>query len=76
MVRLPYTQCELRKWGCFGSKATSGLCQPLKTMMPLNDTYIEIHIGKSKIYVKIVPFKNSYVKNNLQGNVLIFCPIS
>ena len=31
--------------GYFGSKATSGLCQPLIAMMPPHDTYIETHLG-------------------------------
>ena len=29
----------------FGSKATSGLCQPIIAMMPPHDTYIETHLG-------------------------------
>ena len=31
--------------GYFGSKATSGLCQPLIAMMPPHSTYIETHLG-------------------------------
>ena len=31
--------------GYFGSKATSGLCQPIIAMMPPHDTYIETHLG-------------------------------
>jgi hypothetical protein len=30
----------------FGSKATSGLCQPIIAMMPPHDTYIETHLGR------------------------------
>ena len=33
----------------FGSKATSGLCQPLIAMMPPHDTYIETHLGGGAI---------------------------
>ena len=32
-----------------GSKATSGLCQPLIAMMPPHDTYIETHLGGGAI---------------------------
>ena len=35
--------------GYFGSKATSGLCQPLIAMMPAHDTYIETHLGGGAI---------------------------
>ena len=31
--------------GYFGSKATSGLCQPLIAMMPAHSAYIETHLG-------------------------------
>ena len=31
--------------GYFGSKATTGLCQPLIAMMPPHSTYIETHLG-------------------------------
>jgi len=31
--------------GYFGSKATSGLCQPLIAMMPPHSVYIETHLG-------------------------------
>ena len=33
----------------FGSKATSGLCQPIIAMMPPHDTYIETHLGGGTI---------------------------
>ena len=33
----------------FGSKATTGLCQPLIAMMPPHDTYIETHLGGGAI---------------------------
>jgi DNA adenine methylase len=35
--------------GYFGSKATSGLCQPIIAMMPPHDTYIETHLGGGSI---------------------------
>lgn len=33
----------------FGSKATYGLCQPIISMMPPHDTYIETHLGGGAI---------------------------
>jgi DNA adenine methylase len=33
----------------FGSKATSGLCQPIIAIMPPHDTYIETHLGGGAI---------------------------
>ncbi len=33
----------------FGSKATSGLCQPIISLMPPHDTYIETHLGGGAI---------------------------
>jgi hypothetical protein len=33
----------------FGSKATSGLCQPIISMMPPHDTYIETQLGGGAI---------------------------
>ena len=33
----------------FGSKATSGLCQPIIALMPPHDTYIETHLGGGTI---------------------------
>ena len=35
--------------GYFGSKATSGLYQPIIAMMPPHDTYIETHLGGGAI---------------------------
>ena len=40
---------------CFGSKATSGLCQPLIAMMPPHDTYIETHLGGGAIMQRKPP---------------------
>lgn len=39
----------------FGSKATSGLCQPIIAMMPPHDTYIETHLGGGAILRKKPP---------------------
>lgn len=33
----------------FGSKGTSGLCQPIISIMPPHDTYIETHLGGGAI---------------------------
>ena len=41
--------------GCFGSKATSGLCQPLIAMMPPHSTYIETHLGGGAIMKRKPP---------------------
>ena len=41
--------------GYFGSKATSGLCQPLIAMMPPHDTYIETHLGGGAIMKRKPP---------------------
>ena len=40
---------------CFGSKATSGLCQPLIGMMPPHDVYIETHLGGGAIMKRKPP---------------------
>ena len=39
----------------FGSKATSGLCQPIIAMMPPHDTYIETHLGGGAIMKRKPP---------------------
>jgi site-specific DNA-adenine methylase len=39
----------------FGSKATTGLCQPLIAMMPPHDTYIETHLGGGAIMKRKAP---------------------
>ena len=41
--------------GYFGSKATSGLCQPLIAMMPPHATYIETHLGGGAIMRRKAP---------------------
>lgn len=43
----------------FGSKATSGLCQPLIAMMPPHDTYIETHLGGGAIMKRKPPALNN-----------------
>ena len=39
----------------FGSKATTGLCQPLIAMMPPHDIYIETHLGGGAIMQRKPP---------------------
>jgi site-specific DNA-adenine methylase len=39
----------------FGSKATSGLCQPIIALMPPHDTYIETHLGGGAIMQRKAP---------------------
>jgi len=41
--------------GYFGSKATSGLCQPIVALMPPHDTYIETHLGGGAIMKRKPP---------------------
>ena len=41
--------------GYFGSKATSGLCQPIIAIMPPHDTYIESHLGGGAIMKRKPP---------------------
>ena len=48
-VAAPIQAAGVRRVGYFGSKATSGLCQPLIAMMPPHDTYIETHLGGGAI---------------------------
>jgi len=43
----------------FGSKATSGLCQPIIAMMPPHDTYIETHMGGGAIMKRKPPAQNN-----------------
>ncbi len=43
----------------FGSKATSGLCQPIIAMMPPHDTYIETHLGGGAIMKRKPPALNN-----------------
>jgi DNA adenine methylase len=39
----------------FGSKATSGLCQPIIALMPPHETYIESHLGGGAIMKRKLP---------------------
>ena len=39
----------------FGSKATSGLCQPITALMPPHETYIESHLGGGAIMKRKPP---------------------
>ena len=41
--------------GYFGSKATSGLCQPIISMMPPHSTYIETHLGGGAVMKRKPP---------------------
>ena len=41
--------------GYLGSKATSGLCQPIIAMMPPHDCYIETHLGGGAIMKRKAP---------------------
>ncbi len=41
--------------GYFGSKATSGLCQPIIAMMPPHSTYIETHLGGGAVMKRKPP---------------------
>ena len=43
----------------FGSKATSGLCQPLIALMPPHDTYIETHLGGGAIMRRKPPARHN-----------------
>ena len=43
----------------FGSKATTGLCQPLIAMMPPHETYIETHLGGGAIMKRKPPALNN-----------------
>jgi len=45
--------------GYFGSKATSGLCQPIIAMMPPHDTYIETHLGGGAIMKRKAPARHN-----------------
>ena len=42
----------------FGSKATSGLCQPIIALMPPHDTYIETHLGGGAIMQRKPPARS------------------
>ncbi|WPL11530.1 hypothetical protein Thiosp_01277 [Thiorhodovibrio litoralis] len=49
----------------FGSKATSGLCQPIIALMPPHDTYIETHLGGGAIMQRKPPaLRNIAIERN------------
>ena len=43
----------------FGSKATSGLCQPIIALMPPHHTYIETHLGGGAIMKRKPPARHN-----------------
>ena len=43
----------------FGSKATSGLCQPIIALMPPHDIYIETHLGGGAIMRRKPPARHN-----------------
>ena len=49
MLRTQDRDTEFSMGSYFGSKATSGLCQPIIALMPPHDTYIETHLGGGAI---------------------------
>lgn len=52
----------------FGSKATSGLCQPIIALMPPHDTYIETHLGGGAIMQRKPPaLRNIGIDRDLQA---------
>ena len=55
--------------GYFGSKATSGLCQPIIAMMPPHDTYIETPLGGGAI-MKRKPAALHNIGIDLNGRAL------
>lgn len=60
---------------CFGSKATSGLCQPLIALMPPHDTYIETHLGGGAIMQRKVPaLRNIGIDRNERTLRKFRCP--
>ncbi len=55
--------------GYFGSKATSGLCQPIIAMMPPHDVYIETHLGGGAIMKRKAPARHN-IGIELNGRAL------
>ena len=52
----------------YGSKATSGLCQPLVAAMPTHATYIETHLGGGAItYRKAPALRNIGIDRNARS---------
>jgi len=59
----------------FGSKATSGLCQPIIALMPPHDTYIETHLGGGAIMQRKPPaLRNIGIDRNQRALERFQCP--
>ena len=48
-----------RPMGCFGSKATPGLCQAIVSLMPPHDLYLESHLGGGALMKRKPPAERS-----------------
>lgn len=58
----------------FGSKATSGLCQPIIALMPPHETYIETHLGGGAIMKrKPAAFRNIGIDRNRKALANFTC---
>lgn len=58
----------------FGSKATSGLCQPIIALMPPHDTYIETHLGGGAIMKRKPPaLRNIGIERNARALARFQC---
>ena len=58
----------------FGSKATSGLCQPIIALMPPHDTYIETHLGGGAIMQRKPPaLRNIGIDRNERALARLHC---
>ena len=58
----------------FGSKATSGLCQPIIALMPPHDTYIETHLGGGAIMQRKAPaLRNIGIDRNERALARFHC---
>ena len=63
--------------GYFGSKATSGLCQPIIALMPPHDTYIETHLGGGAIMKrKLAALRNIGIDKNAKVLANFTCDYS
>lgn len=61
--------------GYFGSKATSGLCQAIISMMPPHATYIETHLGGGAIMKRKAPaMRNIGIDLNPETIAAFECP--
>ena len=58
----------------FGSKATSGLCQPIIALMPPHETHIETHLGGGAIMKRKPPaLRNIGIDLNLRALAQFAC---